>query len=515
MVNQIRLLRRAGVPLNIYTIRGLMIGHIEHHAPALLLVKLADGSTFSCSDLYVRKFLKRQMNFVPRTSTRAAQKVPANAAEVLWQSFLRLVYACWKRKVMHPQLRINFDQTQVVVQTQGGSTFEEEGAKQVAVVGKEEKRAWTAVVAVAASGDVLPLQIVMKGSDPKRSLPKATAPMMDEANTRKFDWALGGHTYWSNLETMKTYFVKIVVVWFDKWKTKLGLPSDQTCIVQLDVWSVHRSAAFLTWVNDNYPWIELHFVPGGCTGLFQPCDVGIQRPFKQAIKRAQLADIVNSTIEHLRVNEDPAALELDVTIGKLRSLNSSATPSRPALFRVYPSTTFRTNRSPAPRQSELFSRSRRRSLTSGPSCRNLATMLQPLMMVPTSLTRPSRTHWTTLTTRPIILQPSLKLSSTHQSLVVIRTPLPVQWRTTSTLMSRTLSFRLFHQRCQLEAQASAWSSLTHCIQWTSSTEPRMMESLRKRLRDVAVVVRRAQAENGCCTTSMLTIIYHIYPIEPV
>jgi hypothetical protein len=319
MVNQIRLLRRAGVPLNIYTIRGLMIGHIEHHAPALLLVKLADGSTFSCSDLYVRKFLKRQMNFVPRTSTRAAQKVPANAAEVLWQSFLRLVYACWKRKVMHPQLRINFDQTQVVVQTQGGSTFEEEGAKQVAVVGKEEKRAWTAVVAVAASGDVLPLQIVMKGSDPKRSLPKATAPMMDEANTRKFDWALGGHTYWSNLETMKTYFVKIVVVWFDKWKTKLGLPSDQTCIVQLDVWSVHRSAAFLTWVNDNYPWIELHFVPGGCTGLFQPCDVGIQRPFKQAIKRAQLADIVNSTIEHLRVNEDPAALELDVTIGKLRS----------------------------------------------------------------------------------------------------------------------------------------------------------------------------------------------------
>jgi hypothetical protein len=91
---------------------------------------------------------------------------------------------------------VNFDQTQVVVQSQGRSTFAEEGSKQVGVVGKEEKRAWTTVVGVAASRDALLLQIVMEGKDRARSLPKADAPMMDKANARGFKWALYPGTYW-------------------------------------------------------------------------------------------------------------------------------------------------------------------------------------------------------------------------------------------------------------------------------------------------------------------------------
>jgi hypothetical protein len=134
-----------------------MLGHIEHYAPQLLTVELGDGSFFSCSDLFVRKFLKQKLKFVPRTATRAAQKIPADAPVQLYRTFFHLVYACWRHKIKDAALIVNFDQTQVVVQSQGRSTFAEEGAKQVGVVGKEEKRAWTAVVAVAASGDVLPL----------------------------------------------------------------------------------------------------------------------------------------------------------------------------------------------------------------------------------------------------------------------------------------------------------------------------------------------------------------------
>jgi hypothetical protein len=47
----------------------------------------------------------------------------------------------------------------------------------------------------------------------------------------------------------------------------------------------------------------------------------MQQPFKQAIKQAQLADTVATTLKHLSSDSagaDAAAFKLDVTIGQLR-----------------------------------------------------------------------------------------------------------------------------------------------------------------------------------------------------
>ena len=38
----------------------------------------------------------------------------------------------------------------------------------------------------------------------------------------------------------------------------------------------------------TYPWIQIHYIPANCTGLFQACDVGIQRVLKLAIKHSAL-----------------------------------------------------------------------------------------------------------------------------------------------------------------------------------------------------------------------------------
>ncbi|CAE6480175.1 unnamed protein product [Rhizoctonia solani] len=53
-------------------------------------------------------------------------------------------------------------------------------------------------------------------------------------------------------------------------------------------------------MKENYPWIILLYVPGGCTGLFQACDVGIQRILKLAIAQAAHADIVVETATALQ-----------------------------------------------------------------------------------------------------------------------------------------------------------------------------------------------------------------------
>jgi hypothetical protein len=337
-VNEIRLLRACGLPVNVHTVRGLMLGHLHHHAPEIFTAKASDGSVFTCSDSFVRSFLKHRLNFVPRAGTRAAQKIPVDAEEQMRRSFFRIVYTTRSKRIKHAALRVNFDQTQVIVQSIGNSTFAEMGSKQVSILGKEEKRAWTAVVAVSASGEVLPLQIVMKGKT-KKSVPPPSAPFMKAANARGFIWSFNPATYWSSLPLMKIYFDRIIVPYFERKKRELGYSPDQVCIVQLDCWSVHRSEAFRAWVRKHHPWIVLDFVPGGCTGLWQVCDVGIQRPFKQSIRRGQLDDIVAETMRHLEDGVSPAEMRVAKEIGELRErcvrwfVDAFDTINNPALIR--------------------------------------------------------------------------------------------------------------------------------------------------------------------------------------
>lgn len=193
-MTQLNYLRTAGIPLSVTLCRAIMLGLIKHHEPQVLDARASDGSTFICSDPFVRKFLYSHLRWVPRTSTRAAQKVPADAEQQIWELFLRL--ALWIRDtgVRHPSLIVNFDQTQVVMADNTSHTFDVEGTKQVAVTGKEEKRAFTSVVGVSASGELLPTQLIFKGST-DRSLPAQNAPRRSEASGLGFMFSWNPDTY--------------------------------------------------------------------------------------------------------------------------------------------------------------------------------------------------------------------------------------------------------------------------------------------------------------------------------
>lgn len=185
IIEYLQYLRAAGIPMDITTIRAVTIALITHHAPELLCATGPDKRPFLCTEAFVRKFIYNNLKWVSRASTRAAQKTPANAEQQIYELFLRL--ALWARDagVHHPSLLINFDQTQVVMADNTANTFEVEGSKQVGVIGKEEKRAFTAVVGVSAPGDVLPTQFIFKGGS-DRSLPSLKAPGRDEASRLGF-----------------------------------------------------------------------------------------------------------------------------------------------------------------------------------------------------------------------------------------------------------------------------------------------------------------------------------------
>lgn len=310
-------MRKSGLPLDLVTIRGLMVAFITQDAPDLFSQRSKDGKAFRCSESFVRHFLRTHLNWSIRKATRAAQKIPNDVDRILRHAFLRL--ACTIRdESIDSCFIVNSDQTQVVYAQGSSVTWTEKGSKQVEVVGNDEKRAFTLLVGVSVSGELLPFQAVYQGKDRKRSLPKMDSPGYARAIELGFRFEVSGNgTYWSTHQTMQDYVTFILAPYFEKHRKRLSLP-DQRCVWQIDCWSVHRSAEFRDWMRSNYPWILLQYVPGGCTGLFQACDVGMQRILKLGIKRACHADIVNETLGHLANGSTGEGIVLDKTIGTLR-----------------------------------------------------------------------------------------------------------------------------------------------------------------------------------------------------
>ena len=67
---------------------------------------------------------------------------------------------------------------------------------------------------------------------------------------------------------------------------------------------------------DSHPAIMLlDYVPGSCTGKFQPCDVGIQWPLKLSLKRSYHEDVVVELLAQM--NAKDSVIHLDRQIGAL------------------------------------------------------------------------------------------------------------------------------------------------------------------------------------------------------
>ncbi|KDR76039.1 hypothetical protein GALMADRAFT_25286, partial [Galerina marginata CBS 339.88] len=160
------------------------------------------------------------LHWSERRSTKAAQKLPSNHEEVLTNAFLREAYII-RDHAIPAALRVNTDQTQSIYQQGTKSTWNETGAKQVATVGQEEKRAFTLVLSISASGVLLPMQAIYVGKTPV-SCPSPKAPQYDDAKKLGFRMLPSKTaTYWSTHETMQDLVEKIIAPYFEKTKKDL------------------------------------------------------------------------------------------------------------------------------------------------------------------------------------------------------------------------------------------------------------------------------------------------------
>ncbi|KAF8196183.1 hypothetical protein BJ912DRAFT_1056612 [Pholiota molesta] len=318
ILKSLRDLRVASVALTLTTIRGIIIGHLQHHVPEIFTTPAKDGTFFRASEEFVRKFVRRALGWSLRRSTRAGGKIPSDFQSHLQKAFIRMAY-CIKDENIPSALIVNSDQTQLTLAQGCHMTYAEIGSRQVVTVGSEEKRAITVMASLSNDGTLLPFQAIYQGK---------TAASQPSKNSRSYAEALAAgflfessnsSTYWSTQETMRSFVDHILVPYFTAVKTRLGLPLDQRSLWQIDCWSVHRSDEFLGWMRNHHPMIVINFVPARMTGLFQPVDVGLQRLFKHSMKRTAHEDVVQEVIRKLESGTLAEEISIDSKLSVLRN----------------------------------------------------------------------------------------------------------------------------------------------------------------------------------------------------
>ena len=309
-------LRENSITLSLVTVRAIMVAYIKHDVPELFTKTFPDGSQFRCSESFVRKYL-HTLGWSERCSTRAAQKLPDNFEQILSDAFLRQACIIRDHGIPAP-LRVNTDQMQTHYQMGGKRNWNKTGEKQVSTMGMDEKHAFTLVPSISASRELLPMQTIFHGQT-SASCPSKQARRYTKAEEQGFKFEPSrSHTYWSMQATMQLLVNGIIPPYFDQKKKELGLPSSQCSIWMIDCWSVHKSEEFRGWMKISHPTIIISFVPGNCTGVWQPLNVGTQRVLKQSMKRLAHKDIVIETMTHLDSGAPSSTFKLDTSLGTLR-----------------------------------------------------------------------------------------------------------------------------------------------------------------------------------------------------
>ena len=251
-----------------------MIGILEVLAPDIFTQHVGnDGRTFWCSEAFVGHFVKQWLKWSKQKGTQAGQKLPADALEQMKSHVFRLAVDIHDHSIP-PCCCANCDQTGSTYSQPGACTYDHMGTNQVTIVGKEDKRAFMIMVGILMSSEVLPFQIMYAGKT-SASLPEIDNPKSkfkaanDKAKKLGFCFEPTGvpGNHWSNITTMKSYICNVLSIYFNERRTLIK-QKNQVCLWTIDCWSVHCLQEFHSWMQDNYPWTLVQYVPGGYTGVW-------------------------------------------------------------------------------------------------------------------------------------------------------------------------------------------------------------------------------------------------------
>ncbi|CAH1248589.1 POGZ [Branchiostoma lanceolatum] len=252
----VRSTRKAGGPINRPVVMTGAKGIVLRRDRSLLTEY---GGHIEITKTWANSLLVR-MNFVRRNATKAARKLPADF-ETTREAFL----ARFKKAVgdldIPDDMVINWDQTGVNIVPVGDWTLVEAGARQVPVVGHEDKRQITLLLAISLSGHQLPPQVLYQG---KTDACHARFNFPDEWDVFHTE------SHWSNSGSKERYVDTVVAPYMAAQREWLGLDKDHPGLAVFDVYKAHRTPGLLEKLKGAN--VKAVFVPASCTGELQPLD---------------------------------------------------------------------------------------------------------------------------------------------------------------------------------------------------------------------------------------------------
>jgi hypothetical protein len=139
-------------------------------------------------------------------------------------------------------------------------------------------------VTITADGTVLPAMVIFKGS-PKGKIA-----------TREFSSYPTNSMY--RCQENAWMDEAVMVAWVDEVLAPyLAMaPDDVVPLLILDSYQCHMMALVVQRIQELG--VEVKHIPGGCTSLFQPVDVGFNKPFKDHLRRTWLSWMITEGVIH-------------------------------------------------------------------------------------------------------------------------------------------------------------------------------------------------------------------------
>ena len=249
----VKSLRESGGIVSRAIVKAAAQGIVKTRNPKLLT---ENGGGLSLGRGWVQSITER-MGMGKRKGTKAAKKIPANFEEIK-KNFLDEFERVCKEHSIPDHLVINWDQTGLKYVPVGGLTLEKKGSKQVPLIGLEDKRQITVLLAATMAGELLHPQVIYEGKTEKCH-PTVKFPK---------GWFID-HTssHWSTENSTNRYIDSVFLPYLDKLQPN----PNQKALLLMDVFAVHHCESIRRKLLANN--ILTMFVPANCTSLLQPIDL--------------------------------------------------------------------------------------------------------------------------------------------------------------------------------------------------------------------------------------------------
>ena len=216
----------------------------------------------------MRRFL-RSNNIVLRLPTNKSQDDPKEKREAAI-AFLKSTRPLIHQAIRDPAFVINMDQTPYNPKDAPTKTLAQKGSKTVSV--KELKSTVgriTACLSVCANGTKLPPLVIFK------ALPGGNVEKELKTYTRGAEYIVQENA-WTDERVMLHWVENVLGPYVEK------APKGIVPYLILDKYACHYQGSVAKAIEDLG--VEWDIIPGGCTGLTQPIDIGIGKPWKNRVR---------------------------------------------------------------------------------------------------------------------------------------------------------------------------------------------------------------------------------------